>query len=134
LTDTSDDRPLGLVVDDYSDGRDVARHVLESMGLRTIEASNGHDALDSARRNRPDVLVLDLALPGLDGWAVARELKTDPATADMLIVAFTAHAEADPLERAREAGCDAVLTKPCPPRLLAESIRTLLDRRSMEAT
>lgn len=133
-TEGSDARPLGLVVDDYRDGRDVARHVLESIGLRTIEATNGHDALDSARRHRPDVLVLDLALPGLDGWSVARELKADPETAGMQIIAYTAHAESGPLERAREAGCDAVLTKPCPPRLLAESIRTLLGRRSMGAT
>ncbi len=122
-----DPRPLGLVVDDYGDGRDIACRVLESIGLRTLEATNGHDALDSARAHRPDILLLDLSLPGLDGWAVARELRADPATQDLLILGFTAHAEQSALERAREAGCDAVLTKPCPPRVLAERVRAMLD-------
>lgn len=122
-------RPLGLVVDDYRDGRDIACRVLESLGMRTLEASNGHDALDRARRHLPDVVLLDLALPGLDGWEVARRLRADPATAGLTILGFTAHAESGPLQRAREAGCDAVLTKPCPPRKLAESVRALLGSR-----
>lgn len=121
--------PLGLVVDDYRDGRDIACRVLESLGLRTLEASNGHDALDHARRHLPDILLLDLALPGLDGWEVARELRADPRTAHLVILGFTAHAESGPLQRAREAGCDDVLTKPCPPRQLAERVRELLESR-----
>lgn len=120
---------LGLVVDDYQDGRDIVCRVLENLGIRALQAANGHDALESARRHRPDILVLDLALPGLDGWTIARSLKGDPETADVLILGFTAHAEREPLERAREAGCDAVLTKPCPPRSLAENVLALLQRR-----
>jgi CheY-like chemotaxis protein len=129
---TDEERSLALVVDDFADGRDIACRVLESMGFRTIEASNGLDALDCARRHRPDILLLDLALPGMDGWAVARELKQDPATAGVRILGLTAHAERLPLQRAREAGCDAVLTKPCPPRELAQHVRALLEGKSQE--
>ena len=125
------ERPLGLVVDDHRDGRDIACRVLESAGLDTIEAANGHDALDCARRHLPDLVLLDLALPGLDGWTVAERLRADASTADLLILAFTAHAEAGFLERAHEAGCDAVLTKPCPPRELAEAVRALLESREV---
>lgn len=123
------ERPLGLVVDDYHDGRDIACRILESIGMRTIQAANGPDALDAVQRHRPDILLLDLALPGMDGWTVARRLREDPATADLPILAYTAHAERGFLERAREAGCDAVLTKPCPPRELAASVERLLESR-----
>lgn len=123
---------LGLVVDDHVDGRDIACRVLQSLGIRTLDVSNGLDALDAARRHHPDILVLDLALPGLDGWTVARRLREDPETADVLILGFTAHAEPGPLERAREAGCDAVLTKPCAPRELANQVRALLEGRAEE--
>jgi CheY-like chemotaxis protein len=122
---------LALVVDDHRDGRDIACRVLESLGLRTAEASNGHDAVDHARKHLPDLVLLDLALPGLDGWQVAQELRADPTTEDLLILGFTAHAESAFLERAREAGCDAVLTKPCPPRELAEAVRALLESRNV---
>lgn len=125
--DYADGGPLGLVVDDYRDGRDIACRVLESLGMRTMEASNGHDALERAERHLPDILLLDLAMPGLDGWTVAQRLRENPATRHLRILGFTAHAEQGRLERAREAGCDAVLTKPCAPRVLAESVRALLE-------
>ena len=130
--DSSATGSVVLVVDDHEDGRDIVCRVLASLGLRTIEASNGHDALARARRERPDLVLLDLALPGLDGWTVTQRLREDPLTADMLILGFTAHAEHGPLEQARRAGCDDVLTKPCSPRRLADSVRALLHERATE--
>lgn len=128
----ADDRPLALVVDDHADGRDIASRVLEALGLRIVQEANGRDALHRVRSERPAVVILDLALPGLDGWTVARKIKSDPATSDILIVGYTAHAERAPLERAREAGCDVVLTKPCPPRDLARSVQELLQSRRVQ--
>ena len=119
-------RPLVLVVDDFADGRDIARAVLASAGIATVEAANGYDALTQAREHHPDVVVLDLAMPGMDGWEVTRRLKEDPCTADVRILGFTAHAEQAALRRALHAGCDAILTKPCPPKVLVQGVRDLL--------
>jgi CheY-like chemotaxis protein len=119
-------RPLVLVVDDNADGRDIVCCVLASAGLATMEATNGHDALAQVREYLPDVVVLDLALPGIDGWEVARILKQEPRTAGVRVLGFTAHAEKGALRRALEAGCDAILTKPCPPKTLVQGVRDLL--------
>jgi len=123
-------RPLILVVDDYTDGRDIVCCVLANEGFETIEATNGHDALAQVREHLPDLVVLDLALPGIDGWEVARLIKADRATADVRLLGFTAHAEKAALQRAREAGCDAVLTKPCAPKALVQGVRDLLAARA----
>ena len=120
-------RALVLVADDYPDGREIAAEVLEHEGFRTAGAATGPEALAQARALRPDVLLLDLWLPGMDGWEVAQRLKADPATRGIKIVALTAHTERAALERARQAGCDAVLTKPCLPGQLVEEVRRLLD-------
>ena len=122
--------PLVLVVDDYADGRDLTRCALESAGFQTVEATNGEDALHAVREHRPDLIVLDLSLPGLDGWEVARRLRAETATRDLPILGFTAHAERSPLERARRAGCDDVITKPCPPKDLIAVVRRLAERRT----
>lgn len=127
------DRPLALVVDDFADGRDITALVLSSIGFRTVEASNGFDALERVTELQPDLVVLDLALPGLDGWEVARRIRANPATAGTTILGYTAHAEKARLARAREAGCDEVLIKPCSPKDLAEGVRRLLAT-SPEAT
>ncbi len=118
--------PLALVVDDFPDGRDITCCVLDMLGFRTVEASNGHDALERARRHLPDLIVLDLALPGIDGWEVARRLKSDPVTRWIRILGYTAHAETERLARALEAGCEIVLTKPCPPAELADGVRRIM--------
>jgi CheY-like chemotaxis protein len=126
-------RPLALIVDDFPDGRDITRCVLANLGFRTMEAANGHDALTRVREFRPDLVVLDLALPGLDGWEVARRIRAEAPIAKTTILGYTAHAEKGPLERAREAGCDEILIKPCPPRELAEGIRRLMPTPSGSA-
>lgn len=120
------DAPLILVVDDFADGREIVRHVVKSLGLRFMEATDGHDGLRRARQHRPDLLVLDLALPGIDGWTIASELRADPETSSIPILALTAHAEPESTERARRMGCDALLTKPCIPSTLSKKVLEML--------
>ena len=119
-------RPLALVVDDFPDGREITRCVLQSLGFHTLEVANGHDALARAKESLPDLVVLDLAMPGIDGWEVARRLRSDSDTAPITILGYTAQAEAGPVARALEAGCDEVLIKPCAPKELADSVRRLM--------
>ncbi len=125
-------RPRALVVDDFRDGRELAMEVLEGEGFEVHEASTGPEALQQVAALMPDLLVLDLALPGLDGWEIARRLRRSEPTRNIRILALTAHAERSALERARTAGCDAVLTKPCSPGELAQQARRLVDAEDPE--
>lgn len=118
--------PLILVVDDYQDGREIAAEILAHAGFRTAQAASGTEALGLARKLRPDLLLLDLWLPGIDGWEVAKRLKQDPTTRGIRIAALTAHTAPNALKRAQEAGCDVVLTKPCLPDELVEQVQRLL--------
>lgn len=121
--------PLVLVVDDFPDNRDMYMQYLEFSGLRVAEAQNGHEALQQANALRPDLIVMDLSLPGLDGWEATRRLKADPRTQAIPVIALTGHALAGHSKGAIEAGCDAFITKPCLPERLLEEIRKMLDSR-----
>jgi CheY-like chemotaxis protein len=125
--------PLILVVEDYPDAREMYAEYLRFSGFRVSEARNGEEALSRARQDVPDVVLMDLALPLMDGWEATRRLKSDPATASTLVVALTGHALAGHAEGARRAGCDAFVTKPCLPDELVEVIHKLLAARSAEA-
>src|SRR6185369_7482314 len=96
-------------------------------GFRVAEARNGFEALESAQSLLPDIILMDLALPRMDGWEATRRLKSDPRTRHIPIVALTGHALAGHAEGAREAGCDAFVTKPCLPDALVTEIKRLLD-------
>jgi two-component system, cell cycle response regulator DivK len=117
---------LVLLVDDYPDNRDIYVQFLTYSGLRVEEAENGHQALDKAFGLRPDVIVMDLSLPGLDGWEATRRLKQDPRTRDIPVIALTGHALAGHSKVALDAGCDAFITKPCLPERLLDEIRAIL--------
>ena len=117
---------LVLLVDDYPDNRDIYAQYLTYAGLRVEEAENGHQALDKAFSLLPDVIVMDLSLPGLDGWEATRRLKEDPRTRDIPVIALTGHALAGHSKVAFDAGCDAFITKPCLPERLLEEIRAIL--------
>ncbi len=118
--------PLVLVVEDYPDAREMYVEYLKFAGFRVAEARNGVEALDRAFELHPDVILMDLALPRMDGWEATRRLKTDVRTRSIPVVALTGHALAGHAEGARQAGCDVFVTKPCLPGLLVDEIRRLM--------
>jgi CheY-like chemotaxis protein len=124
----ADSRPLVLVVDDYQDAREMYAEYLSFSGFRVAEASNGLEAVEKAFSLRPDVILMDLSLPGMDGWAATRQLKTDERTRGIPVVALTGHALAGASDGARQAGCDAFVTKPCLPDELVVEVRRMLER------
>ncbi|HKQ62055.1 MAG TPA: ATP-binding protein [Candidatus Polarisedimenticolaceae bacterium] len=101
-----------LVVEDNPLNRKLVRNVLQARGYRVLEAQTGEEALRQLRGGLPDLVLMDLQLPGMDGLEVTRRLKADPATRSVPIVALTAHARTGDEERAREAGCAGYITKP----------------------
>jgi CheY-like chemotaxis protein len=119
---------LVLVVDDFHDNREMYLQYLSFAGYRVAEAVDGEDALDKARGLLPDVIVMDLSLPRLDGWEATRRLKKDPLTAAIPVIALTGHAMGGHAEGAIEAGCDAFVTKPCVPSDLEARVREILER------
>jgi two-component system cell cycle response regulator DivK len=123
------DGALIMLVDDYVDNREVYAHYLRYKGYRVEEAEDGHQALEKAARYRPDLIVMDLALPGLDGWEATRRLKGDPQTREIPVIALTGHAMEGQSDRAKAAGCDAFVVKPCEPSQLENHIRALLASR-----
>jgi len=120
--------PLVLVVDDHEDSRIIARLVLEAAGFRVREAASGVAGLSLAAALEPAVMLLDLILPEIDGWEVARRLRRDPATSSMGIIAVTALALCDDHARARNAGCDTVLIKPVLPKAIVETVCRFVER------
>src|SRR6476660_2526157 len=101
-----------LVVDDDDDIRTIVRRLFTLLGYSVCEAMDGISAFQHARRLAPDLIVLDLGLPGQDGWTVARELRADPAFEHTPIVAITAYGDQTALRAARAAGCHNVICKP----------------------
>jgi len=94
------------------------------------EATDGVEAIEQAQRLMPDIILMDLALPRMDGWEATRRLKSDERTRDIPIVALTGHALAGHAEGARLAGCDAFVTKPCLPDALVSEIKRMLSASS----
>ena len=99
-------------------------------GYRVAEASDGVDALEKARTLDPDLILMDLSLPGIDGWEATRRLKADTRTRHIPVVALTGHASAHDSERARAAGCDRILIKPALPDEVAEAVLAVLGHRA----
>jgi CheY-like chemotaxis protein len=122
---------LVLVVDDFHDNREMYTQYLSFAGYRVAEAVDGEDALAKARGLLPDVIVMDLSLPRLDGWEATRRLKKDPLTSAIPVIALTGHAMGAHAEGAMEAGCDAFITKPCVPSDLEARVREILGRASV---
>ncbi len=122
------EQPLVLVVEDYQDAREMYAAYLQFSGFEVAEAGNGIEAIEKTRELLPDIVLMDLALPRMDGWEATRRLKNDELTKHIPIVALTGHALAGHAEGAREAGCDAFVTKPCLPDALVAEIKRLLDQ------
>ena len=127
---TKSDRPRVLLVDDYPDAREMYTEYLEYSGYDVVQASNGMEALQQAVDTAPDIILMDLSLPVMDGWEATRRLKADQRTKAIPVVALTGHALAGISEGAKQAGCDAFVTKPCLPEDLVREIRKILDRPS----
>ena len=119
-------QPLILVVDDYQDAREMYAEYLQFSGFRVAEARNGNEAVEQAFALRPDLILMDLSLPGMDGWEATRRLKSDESTKHIPIVALTGHALAGASEGAKRAGCDSFVTKPCLPDDLVVEVRRML--------
>ena len=124
---TDQNAPLILVVDDYQDAREMYAEYLQFSGFRVAEARNGNEAVERAFALKPDLILMDLSLPGMDGWEATRRLKADETTKDIPIVALTGHALAGASEGARKAGCDSFVTKPCLPDDLVVEVRRMLS-------
>ena len=117
------DPPRILVIDDLEDARTVYAEFFGLMGFEVVTAGDGSTALARARERKPHVVLLDLGLPVMDGWEVARRLRADPATARTAIVALTGHLTGEARQRAFDAGVNAYLTKPCRPEEVLAEIR-----------
>ena len=118
---------LILVVDDYQDAREMYAEYLQYSGFRVAEARNGNEAVAQARSLKPDLILMDLSLPGMDGWEATRVLKADEETRHIPIVALTGHALAGASEGARKAGCDSFVTKPCLPDDFVVEVKRMLN-------
>jgi two-component system cell cycle response regulator DivK len=117
-----------LLVEDNDMNRDMLSRRLARTGYEVVVAVNGQEGVDLAKSSRPDLILMDLSLPIIDGWEATRRIKADPATADIPVIALTAHAMVEERERAMAAGCDDFDIKPVDlPRLL-EKVKALLGR------
>ena len=117
-----------LLVDDVADNRDVYAQYLEAQGHCVYTASSGLEAIDIAVRTKPDVVVMDLGLPGLDGWDTTRILKGRKETQKIPVLALTAHVYATDRQRAMEAGTVGFVCKPCLPVRLMEEIHLVAEK------
>ena len=119
--------PLVLIVEDDLSTRILYRDYLTHVGFRTIDAHNGHQALAKAQELRPNAVLTDLAVPGMDGFEFCRALQQSDATRTIPILAVTGHSEyLEQPDRFRQAGILSVLTKPCAPDLIEAELRRLL--------
>jgi len=115
-----------LIVDDYADALDIWAIYLRSRGYQVSTAADGLTAVAKAEALLPDLVVLDLELPGLTGFEAAKRLRANPATAPIPLIAATGYSHARQLDLARQSGFDAVVVKPCDPDHLIHEIERLL--------
>jgi CheY-like chemotaxis protein len=128
LNAQSRERPLVLIVEDQDELRQLYAEQLAMSGFDVIQAGNGEDAITHTASHTPDVVLMDLSLPVIDGWEATRRLKSDGRTAHIPVVALTAHDGSGELQRATSAGCDWFVPKPCPPDALITEVRRVLGR------
>jgi CheY-like chemotaxis protein len=131
---TDQQKPLVLVVDDFVDNREMYSEYLQFSGYRVIEATNGREAVEAATAQLPDIIIMDLSLPVMDGWEATRRLKSNARTASIPVVALTGHALAGHSKGARDAGCDSFLAKPCLPDQLVVEIKRMLNDGTLTIT
>ena len=117
-----------LIVEDHEDARRILRDMLETTDYELVEAENGEQALAVVARQRPDLILMDIQLPILDGYEATRRIKADPALRSIPIIAVTSYALSGDEAKARAAGCDDFIPKPYSPRQLLAKVRQYLDQ------
>ena len=115
-----------LLVDDNDDNRTIYRTILEHTGYRVLQCPDGRSALECVRAESPDLVLMDISMPGLDGWEVTRILKADPSTSGIPVLALTARAMPEDRVRGQTAGFETYLTKPIEPRQVLEEVKRVL--------
>lgn len=117
-----------LIVEDDPPGRELAQEILDVAGYTVLSAEDGRGLLERVKLERPDLILMDLQLPGVDGLTLVRQLKADDETRQIPVVMTTAYAQPEPHAKALEAGCAAYLTKPLDPPVLLQTVANLLKR------
>ena len=128
--------PLGktiLLVEDNEDNRIIYSTVLRHVGYTVVEAEDGLRALELARETRPDLILMDISIPQMDGWEATRILRLDPTMKDTPIIALTAHALPDDRERAAQIGFTSYLAKPVEPRMVLAEVRKWIGGEGLAA-
>ena len=115
-----------LLVEDNDDNLRIYSTILSYSGFRVLEAMDGEVGLAMAREQHPSLILMDVSLPKIDGWEATRRLKSDPATADIPVIALTAHALSSDREKAIEIGFDGYIPKPAEPRAVVAEVRRML--------
>ncbi len=116
-----------LVVEDQEDNRQILRDLLSTTDYEMIEAENGQEALDAMVRKRPDLILMDIQLPVMDGYEATRRIKANPDWQSIPVIVVTSYALSGDAEKARAAGCDDYVTKPYSPRQLLAKIREFIE-------
>ena len=111
-----------LVVEDNEDNLQVICDELDYAGYEVVSAGDGEEAIQKTLAERPDLILMDISIPIIDGWEVTRRLKADPKTGNIPIIALTAHAMAGDEQKAKAAGCDGYIAKPCTPDEVAAKV------------
>jgi two-component system, cell cycle response regulator DivK len=117
-----------LLVEDNEDNLIVYRTILDHVGYRVIEARDGEEGVARARADLPDLILMDVSLPKMDGWEATRRIKADEETRQIPIIAVTAHALDDDREKATQVGCDGYLAKPVAPRRVVEEVEKFIGK------
>ncbi|HLU25335.1 MAG TPA: response regulator [Longimicrobiales bacterium] len=126
-------RKTVLLVEDNDDNRHVYALILRHAGYRVVEARTGDEAVSLARSELPDLILMDISIPAMDGLQATSLLKAEGRTAEIPVVALTAHALAMHRRRAREVGCDGYLTKPCEPRTVVAEVARFIGPPTVAA-
>jgi CheY-like chemotaxis protein len=120
------DKKTVLLVEDNEDNLVVYRTILEHVGFRVLEARDGEEGVNRARQEAPDLILMDISIPKIDGWEATRRLKGDEGTRAIPIIALTAHALEEDRQKAIHAGCDGYLAKPVEPRRVVQEVERFL--------
>jgi CheY-like chemotaxis protein len=118
-----------LVVEDNMDTYELVHFILEKNGYETFLAMNGRDGVDAARKQKPDLVIMDMSMPEMDGWTATGLIKRDAQTSAIPLIALTAHALPGDRQRAMDAGCNEYITKPMDLSALVETVQYWVNKR-----